>query len=78
MPMKKLPLKSIGDSKPIRKSALERRLQEQRNRKNRQKRKAYNKNYYRKNRVEILKRAKKSRERKARGDLRITRRRSMK
>ena len=74
MPMKKMKLKSNGETRRKKKrSATEIREAMKRNRKNRAKNKAHNKAYYRKNRNEILKRARKRAERKARGDVRVTR-----
>lgn len=74
MPMKKLKLKSNGETRRKKKrSAAEIREAQKENRKNRAKNKARNKAYYRKNRNEILKRARKRAERKARGDTRVTR-----
>lgn len=77
MVMKLRKLISKSKSKPIRKTAREKMIQKQRTRKNRIKRKQYNKKYYRKNRRTILLRASKRRKRLARGDNRVTRRRTI-
>lgn len=76
MAMTKRKLISKSASKPIRKTMVEKRIQAQKTKKNKSKTKAKNKAYYRKNKTEILKRAKKRRDRAAKGDVRTTRRKA--
>ncbi|WYW00821.1 hypothetical protein Aura_00142 [Pseudomonas phage vB_PpuM-Aura] len=77
MAMKRLKLKGNGLTRRTKpRTAAERKKALVEARKNRAARKLASKQYYRKNKSEILKRAKVRRSRKAKGDLRVTRKRS--
>lgn len=74
MPMGKRKLKASSQTRKVKKSAADRTKQAKYTRTHKTDKKTYNKAYYRKNKAEILKRAKLRRARRAKGDVRTTRR----
>lgn len=76
MPMGKRKLKAASQTRRVKKTAAERTKQAKNARLHKTDKKTYNKAYYRKNKAEILKRAKLRRARRAKGDVRTTRRAS--